>query len=159
MAFVGRKSLSVPAYGALLIHSFRDCSPVTSHCPISASSLTTPAVARDFSCIYCSNRTHVCVGAQVCLCLWSLLSICVTLSCSALCVHQLGVAHQSSLRSAMTTMSFSISLSGGGTPNQSAGDFRTTTRFWHPRTGSTTLDVQNVCQPMQFEMPSLPGTA
>jgi len=36
-----------------------------------------------------------------------LLFICVTLSRSALCVHQLGVAHQSSLRSPSTTMSFS----------------------------------------------------
>ena len=38
-----------------------------------------------------------------------LLFICVTLSGSALRVHQLGVAHQSSLRSSTTMMSFSIS--------------------------------------------------
>jgi hypothetical protein len=38
-----------------------------------------------------------------------LLFICVTLTCSARCVHQFGVAHQSSLRSSTTTMSFSIS--------------------------------------------------
>ncbi|MGA8555549.1 MAG: hypothetical protein WB630_14135, partial [Candidatus Acidiferrales bacterium] len=39
-----------------------------------------------------------------------LLFMCVTLSCLAVCIHQLGVAHQSSLRSPSTTMSYSISL-------------------------------------------------
>jgi hypothetical protein len=38
-----------------------------------------------------------------------LLFICVTLSGSALRVHLFGVAHQSSLRSSTTMMSFSIS--------------------------------------------------
>jgi len=39
-----------------------------------------------------------------------LLLICVTLSRAALVIHRFGVAHQSSLRSSMTTMSFSIPL-------------------------------------------------
>ena len=45
-----------------------------------------------------------------------LLFICVTLMCPAVCIHQLGVAHQSSLRSRSTTMSYSNSLflKGGG---------------------------------------------
>jgi hypothetical protein len=42
--------------------------------------------------------------------------ICVTLTCPAVFIHQLGVAHQSSLRSPSTTMTCSISpfLQGGG---------------------------------------------
>ncbi len=44
-----------------------------------------------------------------CVCFWSFRSSPFTLSCSAFCAHRLGVAHQSSLRSPWTTMSFSIS--------------------------------------------------
>jgi hypothetical protein len=68
-----------------------------------------------------------------------LLLICVTLSRSTRCLHRLGVAHQSSLRSPTTTMSFSISHFRRRVPNQSVGDFRTITQSWHPRTGITTL--------------------
>jgi hypothetical protein len=56
-----------------------------------------------------SRIEHTSSSAQE-LCLFlELLFIGVTLSCSALHVHQLGVAHQSSLRSSKTMMSFSIS--------------------------------------------------
>ena len=44
-----------------------------------------------------------------CVCFWRYCSSAFTLTCSALCVHQLGVAHQSSLRSPSTMMSFPIS--------------------------------------------------
>jgi hypothetical protein len=52
---------------------------------------------------------HTSSSAQELRLFLELLFICVTLSCSALHVHQLGVAHQSSLRSSTTMMSFSIS--------------------------------------------------
>jgi hypothetical protein len=44
-----------------------------------------------------------------------LLFICVTLTCSARHIHQFGVAHQSSLRSSTTMMSFfDLPSQGGG---------------------------------------------
>jgi hypothetical protein len=51
---------------------------------------------------------HTSSAAQELRLFLELLFICVTLSCSALHVHRLGVAHQSSLRSSPTMMSFSI---------------------------------------------------
>jgi hypothetical protein len=81
--------------------------------PVTALSLTMPAVARVFSYIQHSNRTNFFVGAAIA-------------SSSSACVHlphptllsplrsSLGVSHQSSLRSRATTMSCSISLSQGG---------------------------------------------
>src|ERR1700722_6462206 len=44
-----------------------------------------------------------------CVCFWSFCSSAFTLKCSAFDAHPRGVAHQSSLRSRSTTMSFSIS--------------------------------------------------
>jgi hypothetical protein len=38
-------------------------------------------------------------------------------------LHRFGVAHQTSLRSRSTMMSYAISPQGGGSPNQSDGDF------------------------------------
>src|SRR5271156_1832970 len=38
-------------------------------------------------------------------------------------LHRSGVAHQTSLRSRSTMMSYAISPEGGGSPNQSDGDF------------------------------------
>jgi hypothetical protein len=73
---------------------------------ISPLSLTRPAVARVFS--YTSEHTSWL--AQEMRLFLKCLFICVTLRCSACCVHRFGVAHQSSLRSPTTTMSFSISL-------------------------------------------------
>src|SRR5882724_5292008 len=85
-----------------------------STCPITALSLTRPAVARVFSCAH-GRIEHTSSSAQELRLFLELLFIGVTLSCSALHVHQLGVAHQSSLRSSTTMMSFSISpLQGDG---------------------------------------------
>src|SRR5215470_14353899 len=62
---------------------------------------------------FCSPITmeHTSSSAPELRLVLELVFVCVTLPCSALCVHQLGVAHQSSLRSLTTMMSFSISLS------------------------------------------------
>jgi hypothetical protein len=68
-----------------------------------------PAVASDFSYAHRSNR-RISPSARELRLFLELLCICVTLACSALHIHQFGVAHQSSLRSSTTMMSFSISL-------------------------------------------------
>jgi len=72
-------------------------------------SLTTPAVARVFSYAHYTDE-HTSSLAHKLRLFVEPVFICFTLSCSALRVHQLGVAHQSSLRSLTTMMSFSISL-------------------------------------------------
>jgi len=47
-----------------------------------------------------------------CVCFWSFCSSAVALSCSAFDAHRLGVAHQSSLRSPSTMMSFRSPFAG-----------------------------------------------
>jgi hypothetical protein len=64
---------------------------------------------QEFFPVLISHIEHTSSWAQELRLFLELLFICVTLSGSALRVHQLGVAHQSSLRSSTTRMSFSIS--------------------------------------------------
>src|SRR5262249_57159732 len=64
---------------------------------------------KSFSYAHQSRFERTSSSAQELRLVLELVFICVTLPCSALCVHQFGVAHQSSLRSSTTMMSFSIS--------------------------------------------------
>src|SRR5690349_8493345 len=77
-------------------------------CPVSRVSLTRSAVARAFSDAHDSNRAHLFVGARTA----SIFGVAVHLRHPNLLGplrSSIGVAHQSSLRSSTTTMSFSIS--------------------------------------------------
>jgi len=77
--------------------------------PVTAlPSLTMPAVARVFACAFSWNRAHHFGGAQTASIFGAALHLRHPTLLSP-CFHQLGVAHQSSLRSPTTTMSFSIS--------------------------------------------------
>ena len=52
-----------------------------------------------------------------------LLHLCHPNSLGPFSLHRFGAAHQTSLRSPSTRMSYAISPEGGGSPNQSDGDF------------------------------------
>jgi hypothetical protein len=76
--------------------------------PVTALSLTRPAVARNFLYAHRLNRTHFFVGARIASVFGASVHR-VHPKLLNLGTHPLGVAHQSSLRSPWTTMSFSIS--------------------------------------------------
>src|ERR1700678_2123174 len=95
------------------------CSDFT--CPVTALSLTTPAVSRDFILIF-SVHEHTfptARGSRLHGCLVSLVSPPLA---RAVLLHRFGVAHQTSLRSRSTMMSYAISPQGGGSSTQSDGD-------------------------------------
>ena len=108
-------------------------------CAVIPLSLTRPAVARAFLALTDHDRTHLFVGARIA-------------SGFAACVHLRHPKLLSPLRSStwccppfISSITndhdefFDLPFEGGGWPNQSAGDFRTITGFWHPRTGITTF--------------------
>src|ERR1700677_3549850 len=84
-------------------------------CPITALSLTTPTVSRDFISYFFCPRAHLPHGTRIA-------SLCHPNSLGPFPLHRFGVAHQTSLRSRSTLMSYAISPEGGGSPNQSDGD-------------------------------------
>jgi len=106
---------------------------------INALSLTTPAITRVFSFAYHWVRAHFSVGARTASLSVVSVHLCHPNLLSPFCVHPLSVAHQTSLRSPSTMMSYSNSLlfrEAGSLINRPV-TFRTIARFWHPRTGIT----------------------
>src|SRR5271163_1626331 len=88
-----------------------------------ALSLTTPAVARDFISYFFCPRTHPSYRTRIAsLWLRSSTCLCRPNQLGPFPLHRSGVAHQTSLRSPSTMMSYAISPEGGGSPNQSDGD-------------------------------------
>jgi len=88
-----------------------------------ALSLTTPTVSRDFILIVLvsTNTPFLWHASRVSVA--ALFHLCHPNSLGPFSLHRFGVAHQTSLRSRSTMMSYAISPQGGGSPNQSDGDF------------------------------------
>src|ERR1700680_4378996 len=106
---------------------------------INALSLTTPAVARPFYLACNSFRAHFFAGARTASVSVASLHLCHPNLLSPFPLHQLGVAHQPSLRSRSTMMSYSNSPSpreAGSLINRPV-TVRTIARSRHPRTGIT----------------------
>ena len=88
---------------------------------ITALSLTTPTVSRVFFIFFLRTNTPF-PGHANRVSVAALFHLCHPNSLEPFPLHPFGVAHQTSLRSGSTMMSYANSPEGGGSPNQSDGD-------------------------------------
>src|SRR5271155_3597984 len=100
----------------------QSCAVLELQMSVTALSLTTPTVSRDFISYFFCPRTHLPHGTRIAFQWLRCSHPCHPNSLGPFSLHRFGVAHQTSLRSRSTMMSYAISPQGGGSPNQSDGD-------------------------------------